>query len=308
MSLKMSVIRKNPFWKIYYSEEYKNVLLHRDNPADFPYMVDVELTNYCNLKCLFCPAAQAMTRKKGFMTEEVFKKVVDECAEHNTPVRFIRWGEPFLHPKIIKFAKYIKSKGLLLHITNNGLVITKRHMRAMIDLGLDSMIFSFQGATKEEYQRMRDNERYDDLVKNIKTLIKLRGKREKPFIAVSSTMHRDKEEDIKKFREYWEGIVDYVGIGKTKIWWMPARMVKIFPMEYRPCTEVYQKLSVDWDGKVTACCGDYDNFLTIGDIKENTLQELWGGEVHSAIRTLLDKGLHRSLTLCSKCTHSYKEF
>jgi len=301
-------MRENPFRKIYDSKEYKEVLLHRDKPAEFPYLIDIELTNYCNLKCLFCFAAQAMTREKGFIDRKIFKKVIDECAIHNTPVRFIRWGEPFLHPQIISFVRYVKSRGLLLHITNNGLAITKKQMEAMIDLGLDSIIFSFQGATKEEYQRMRDNQRYDDLVKNIETLIKLRGEKEKPFISITSTMYQDSKEDIKKFKEHWERIVDFVGIGKTRIFWTPARLTKIFPKDIRPCTEVYQKLSIDWDGKVTACCGDYDRFLTVGDINKNTLQEIWKGEELKAVRTLLDKKLHRNLTLCKTCEHAYQGF
>jgi len=315
--------RENPFRKIYDSEEFRTVLQHKDNLPNFPFLVDVELTNHCNLKCIFC-GQQAMKRPKGFMSEEILKKVVDECSKYNTPIRFIRWGEPFLHPNIIDFIKYIKSKCLILHITNNGLAIKESDMKALIELGVDSLIFSFQGATKDQYEIMRNNHRYDKLKANIFKMVELRGGREKPFIHISSTMTDETKEEIDAFVNYWENIVDSVGIGKTNLSRLSAHQIKSFEAigkleifkkqetikkYHRPCTEVYQKLSVDWDGKVSCCCGDFDNFLTVGDINQSTLFDIWNNSRQLKIfRELLDKNLHRCLTLCSTCYHTYEEF
>ena len=166
--------RKNLFRNIYDNEEFKTVLQHKGNLPNFSYLVDVELTNHCNLKCIFC-GRQAMTRDKGFMSEEILKKVVVECSKFNTPIRFIRWGEPFLHPKIIDFCKYIKSKGLIVHITNNGLSIKESDMKSLVELEADSIIFSFQGTTKEQYELMRKNHRYDELKTNVLKLVDIRG-------------------------------------------------------------------------------------------------------------------------------------
>ncbi len=315
--------RVNPFRKIYDDDKFKNILQYRDSLPEFPFLVDVELTNYCNLNCIFC-GQQAMTRHKGFMSEEIFKKVIDECVIYNTPVRFIRWGEPTMHPKLIEFSQYVKSKGLLLHITTNGLAMDEKKMTSLIELGLDSIIFSFQGATKEQYEIMRNNNRYDELKENIFKFIELRGDREKPFIHISSTMTDETKEEIDQFVNYWGNIVDSVGIGKTNLSSLSPMQIKSFEVIgklellkkhetikkcYRPCTEVYQKLSVDWDGKVSGCCGDYDNFLTVGDVSKSSLYEIWNNSRELEIfRELLDKGMHKSLTLCSTCYHTYEEF
>ena len=89
-----------------------------------------------------------MEREKGFISKGIFQKIVDECSIYNTPVRLIRWGEPFLHEKIINFCKYTKSKGVPLHITNNGLVIKESDMKALIDMEVDSLIFFISGNNK----------------------------------------------------------------------------------------------------------------------------------------------------------------
>lgn len=318
-----SIKRKNPFRKIYNNESFKNVLEHRENLVGFPFLVDVELTNKCNLKCIFC-GQQTMGREKGFMEEEVFKKIIDECVKYSTPVRLIRWGEPFLHPKIIEFCKYAKEKGLLLHITTNGLAIREEQMLEVINLGVDSIIFSFQGATKEEYQLMRNNNFYDKLKENIFKFVELRKDKIKPFIHISTTVTNESAEQIKEFKEYWEDKVDSVGVGKTNFLYLSANQIKSFELAnkleslkeketiqkvYRPCIEVYRKLSVNWDGKVSACCGDFDDFLIVGDINKSSLENIWNNSEELKIfRKLLDKNKHKCLTLCSKCYWPYEEF
>jgi MoaA/NifB/PqqE/SkfB family radical SAM enzyme len=315
--------RNNPFREIYDSEEFKTVLQRKNKLRKFPFLIDVELTNHCNLQCIFC-GQQVMTRPKGFIEEELLKKVVDECSEFKTPIRFIRWGEPFLHPKIIDFCKYIKSKGLLLHITNNGLAIKESDMKALVELKVDSVVFSFQGATKQQYELLRNNHRYDELKENIFTMVKIRGDKEKPFIHISSTMLDESQEEIDKFVQYWDRVVDSVGTGKTNLSKLSASQIKSFETigklellkkqetikkYYRPCKEVYQKLSVDWDGKVSCCCGDFDNFLTVGNLSDSFLFDIWNNSRTLKIfRELLDKNMHKSLTLCSRCYHTYDEF
>jgi len=138
------MVLSNPFQKIYQSDEFKGVLTHK--PAKFPYIVDIELTNHCNLHCVFC-GQRTMTRHKGFMSKELFEKVVNECAKHKTPIRLIRWGEPFLHPEIMKFCEYAKSKGVPVHITTNGTLIKDKIPE--ICQFVDSIIFSFQRDTNK---------------------------------------------------------------------------------------------------------------------------------------------------------------
>jgi len=315
--------RENQFRKVYDSPQFLNVLENIEKPTKFPFLVDVELTNNCNLSCIFC-GQQAMTRKKGFMSRRVFKKIVDECSNYKTPIRLIRWGEPFLHPKVFDFLKYAKDKKLLVHITTNGLLLDPQKMRKIVDLELDSLIFSFQGVTKKEYQLMRNNHFYDKLKNNILQMIRIRDRKDKPYIHISCTVTNESRKQIDKFINYWGHIVDSVGIGKTNLSRFSASQIKKFETIgklqelkkqetikkiYRPCTEIYQKLSVDFDGRVSACCADYDNYLTVGKLNKQSLKEIWQkSEKLRTFRFLLNKKCFRSLTLCSTCYHTYEEF
>ena len=315
--------RINPFREIYDNMDFKTVLQHKKQLPRFPYLVDLELTNNCNLRCIFC-GQQAMTRERGFLTEEIFHKVIDECAIHKTPVRLIRWGEPTLHPKVIDYCSYIKSKGLFLHMTTNGLLLTENKVKSLLEVGLDSIIFSFQGATKEQYEIMRQNDQYETLKANILMLVKVRGDSPKPYIHISSTVTNESQQEINDFVKYWISVVDEVGIGKTNLSHLSSHQIKSFESfgkiellkkqetikkEHIPCSEVYQKLSVDWDGKVTCCCGDFDNLLTVGNISESSLSSIWAkSKKLNIFRELLDSNSHQCLTLCHDCYPAYDEF
>jgi len=313
--------RTNIFRKIYDSEDFKNILKNKNQ--EFPFLIDIEVTNHCNLKCIFC-GQQTMKREKGFIDETIFKKVIDECEIHKTPIRLIRWGEPFLHEKIIDFCEYAKNKNIPIHITTNGLIIDEEQMKKIVELEVDSIVFSFQGATKEQYELMRNNKFHDKLKENILKLVELRGEKLKPYIHISTTITNETEEQIKSFKNNWGNIVDSVDIGKTNLSFLSANQIKSFELinkldwlkkqetikkAYRPCTEVYQKLSVNWDVKVTCCCGDFDNFLIVGDINNSTLKEIWdNSESLKAFRKLLDMKKHKSLSLCKNCYLPYDEF
>jgi len=162
-------------------------------------------------------------------------------------------------------------------------------MKELVKLGVDSLIFSFQGATKQGYEEMRNNKCYDLLKENILNMIKIRGNKDRPFIHISSTMTDESEKEIKEFVSYWGNIVDSVGVGKTNMSRLTPSQIKslenlgkiqalrereTIKKCYKPCTEVYQKLSVDWDGKVSCCCADYDSLLCVGDITKTTLHNI----------------------------------
>ena len=311
-------MRTNTFREIYDSEEYNSY-----NARWFPDIIDIELTNNCNLNCSMC-ARQCMTRDKGFMDEKLFMSIIDETALELTPIRLIGWGEPFLHPKIIDFCRYVKivkritdidkltEKGTPLHITTNGQLITEKQMKELVNLELDSIVFSMQGATKEGYEKMRVGSSYDKLEENIKKLIKIRGDREKPFIHISSTMTSETPEEVESFRNYWKGIVDSVGIGITQ----PSSAGSAGYTNYRPCTEVFHKILIKWDGRVSPCCNDCNNDLVIGNLWEKNLKQMsnrivdiWkNNKVLEATRELLTNNKHRNLSLCKNCLGAYNDF
>src|SRR3954465_12332725 len=109
----------------------------RDRSPVLPEIVQIESTNLCNAKCVFCPRDE-MHRKQGVMSFERFCKIVDECAELGiTHVRVHNYGEPFMDRLLVAKVRYAKSKGIKeVGMISNGSLITENVARAMVDAGL----------------------------------------------------------------------------------------------------------------------------------------------------------------------------
>src|SRR4029077_3643696 len=109
----------------------------RDRSPVLPEIVQIESTNICNAKCVFCPRDE-MHRRQGVMSLELFRKIVDECAELGiTHVRVHNYGEPFLDRHLTAKVRYAKEKGIKeVGMISNGSLITEKIARGVIEAGL----------------------------------------------------------------------------------------------------------------------------------------------------------------------------
>ena len=180
------------------------------------------------------------------------------------------------------------------------------------------MKFSFQGVDKISYEEMRYGSSWDTLMENIRLTNELRGDREKPYIQISTTTTMETKEQIDQFASLVEPLCDYYNVGRTKLSHLNVDGMKIsderkqvfrrlqeqenmIKQRLDGCPEVFDKLSVDWDGKVTACCGDYDRELIIGDFSKDSLQEIFQGAKIREIREKLSRNDYGKLPLCKDC-------
>lgn len=67
----------------------------------------------------------------------------------------------------------------------------------------------------------------------------------------------------------------------------------------RPGT--FDKLSINWDDEVTACCMDSDNMMVVGDAKTEPLIDIWNSPKLNVYRRLLADMRHDDLPLCANC-------
>lgn len=106
-----------------------------------------------------------MQRTRGYMSEEVADALIENIKKYNIPgVRFIRWGEPTLHPSYIEIMKRVKNAGAMVHINTNGSLLDDEQISQLIDMQLDSIKFSFQGADEGTYNEMRKGGDYKRLL------------------------------------------------------------------------------------------------------------------------------------------------
>lgn len=80
----------------------------------------LEITNVCNLNCLFCPKTE---RKKRKLTMEEFCTLTDRLVGEVRFLYFHLMGEPFLHPLLPQFIQIAREKGFIPVLTTNGTLV-----------------------------------------------------------------------------------------------------------------------------------------------------------------------------------------
>ena len=266
-----------------------------------------------------CPTGNlSQKRSTGFMEDSVYYKILDEIKGHKTPIRFIRWGEPTSHPKLLEFTRAAKELGVMCHLNTNGSFLDRQKIDELIGVPLDSIKFSFQGVDQKSYLEMRNIDFFDELLSTIKLFYKKRGRRKFPFIHISTTITYETLEQVEKFREesskfsdlvtigrtVLSGIInmDEVRLGKEKKEVLKSLIFKESMVRKHPeCPEVFDKMSINWDGTVTACCGDYDNKMLLGNIHDSSIKKIWRSKKLNAYRTILAEMRHDELDLCKDC-------
>ena len=323
----------NPFVELYRScnngtneEKYE---LIKSGELTLPRYIDVELTNACNFHCCFCPTGtNSMMRTKGFMPDDVVESLAASIEKYKIPgIRVIGWGEPTLHPKWLQILKRIKNiklgenshgGGVLIHLGTNGSLLTDENMREIVSMGIDSLKFSFQGADADSYNEMRDGGDYDTLMAKLKRMYEIRGESVRPYIQVSTTLTVEKAEQVESFRREVEQYCDYCNIGHTMLNHLSVEQMKIADDKKKKiksmqeqesvkhvfrkvCTDAFDKFDVHWNGDMSLCCSDYDNFLVVGNIMDMDVKQIFNGKIADLYRNMIVKGEYGRIKCCSTC-------
>jgi len=67
------------------------------------------------------------------------------------------------------------------------------------------------------------------------------------------------------------------------------------------CNEAFDKLSINWNGDVTLCCSDYDNFMIVGNIMDMDLKQIFNSRIADMYREMILKKQYGKIKCCSMC-------
>ena len=255
----------------------------RDRAPRLPDIVQIESTNLCNAKCVFCPRDE-MHRQQGVMDMELYRKVVDECAALGiTHVRMHNYGEPFLDRRLVEKVRYAKTRGIAeVGMISNGSLITADVAQGLIDAGLDAINISVDASGKETFEQTRVNLDYDTVIDNIRTLVRLRREagRTRPKLILSFVRQQDSA-DEQAFIETWRDIADKIHVTDLHNW---AGTLHTRSDVAYPCYRLWLTFTVLWDGRVSLCCADFDGRHVLGDLRTSTIREIWNAPAYRAVR------------------------
>lgn len=270
--------------------------------GEFPLFIDIEATSACNLRCPFCATTfRGKVIKKGFVTFDAVKRIIDEGVSNNLyGVKFNIRGEPLLHPEIHEFVKYAKQRGLIdVYFNSNAMLLTDDIARKLIDAGLDRLSISFEGITKDVYEKYRVGAKYETVLSNIEKIQLLKKKLgvEHPKIRIQTVMLPEIENTFEEYKRFWSKVADEVGFLDYKEMKVKKKGVK-YPWA---CPQIWQRMAVWWDGTILPCNHDDDGVLAFGNIHEVSIKDLWRSLFLNDIRDKHRNGMAHTVPACDGC-------
>lgn len=314
--------RVNRLKEIYKTIDSGTAEYKMQNLPKFPKIIEFEVTNHCNFQCLMCKTGVGTSaRERGYMSDEVFDRVIEEIKDYPIALKFVGLGEPLLHPRCIDYIKKAKANGIIVHLTTNASLLDESMMRELVEAKLDSIKFSFQGVDREGYLVLRQKDNYEELLKKIESLYTIRGDKEFPYITIGTSVTDEEKEKVEDFRIRCSKISDKVEIGITTLEFIDLDKIKSedtrnnlrklqenqnrIKQRYVCCPQIFDTIAVRWNGDVTACCADSDGIMTLGNVLQNSILECWNSPLENKYREILSNCEYDKLELCRDCYDVY---
>ena len=263
----------------------------------------IEITNICNLKCTFCPETN---RKKQSISIENFEEIIRKIHKHTKLVCLHVKGEPLLHNNLADILKILEKYELKANITTNGTLIKEKLEIIKKSEAVRQINFSIHSITQNEKlntQYIQDIFESAEQLENIIISYRLWNlktikendinnniiKTIEDYYSIANLKQQLTENDFLKLKEN-------VFINQDiEFTWPDINKKEI--IERGRCLGLKEQIAILVDGTVVPCCLDNNGDIPLGNILEETLEDILNNSKSVGIK----KGFENNIIICKLC-------
>ena len=304
-----------------------------------PSEINIAITNECNLKCIMCllhAKELQKTHKTSFFKQKQIldEKKVYEILEYAGNkgvfnVSFTAAGEVLLDDRIFSFVAFAKNLKIpLISLVTNGTLLEQKGI-ALLKAGLNRMTISIDGATPETYKKIRgtDLEKVERGVRKCVEYARILNNQgadiefEVACVLVFDEMSTQEQKEL--YLNKWSdcrdiitniyftnmAIFDSEGVDTNK-----KQSAIAYNQSYTEiCSLPWLGMQMDCYGDAYVCCimqdsAFYNNKIAIGNVIENTPQEVWNSAKAKVLRKESSENSFSTFKLCANCGEKYRTF
>lgn len=279
--------------------------------AAFPRAVEIQTISACNAKCVICPHPQVSRElPSGMMSLKLFSRIIDQI-EPSWNCRVIPYlnSEPLLDPLILERLRYVNARidGSEVELSTNVSALTPRKQEEMEGIGLRELRLSVFGFTDRTHKLIMPGLRWASVKKNLDHLVVNQAFR-RTVSEISLVMIEHPiitPEDVKLARRFCEehslsfnlwGFLDRAG--NVERYSNEVHHPVIVGCEQnRPL----ERMHITFTGDVILCCQDWRWRNVIGNVKHQTLLDIWHSDTYQHYRESIYAGKDKQPEICTRC-------
>jgi len=281
-----------------------------------PQSVIIETVFGCNASCTMCPIDLPTDRTKGIISSTLFEKIIDDLEPYKESIRQLDLfgvGEPLLDPNYPAKIAYAKNKGFTnVGFATNADLLTSEKAMAVLEAGIDTIMLSIDGMSKETHESIRKKTDFDNVVKNTRNAIRLRDQNGHSTKFVLRFIRQDNNiHEWDDYCTYWKAIIDEAKgdliVGYDLHSWggeieTPQDDTPAVPADL-PCHHLFDRMTILKDGRVSICCADMHLAEHIvGDCTNTSPIEVFNSKAMNGYRDLHCSGNRFQMKICKACT------
>lgn len=285
------------------------------NIPNFPQRILLELTTNCNSHCTMCPR-NVMTRVEQNLETETAKRLITEFAQFGLNGLWLyNIGESLMHPDFFEILDHVRKYDNLgtIWCSTNGKLIDEKMRRKILENPVDIQNYSLNAYSKELFDTIAPNLVFKDIQNNFIELAKLKKemKIKKPILRAQMFENQNYKNEVENFIEKFQDLADIISINKLELFSQNIDHLSggkdvVLNEKIEKCNRLLgQIFYIFSDGTVSCCATDFDCKFNIGNVYEQTIQEIFCGEKYQNLITKHNNGTLHEIELCSKCRDYY---
>jgi len=286
----------------------------------FPTVIQIQTINRCNAACSFCPYPYTIhLQEKQIMDDELYSKIVNECVAEPDLQDFVPMSknEPLLDTKMETRVAEFKAKAQphqMVELVTNGSPLTPARARRLMEAGVDLITVSVNAANEETYNKVMIGLSWKQVMNNIEALSKIELSKVNVYLRFVN--EQDNRKDLQGFRERWGHFNLFsfnINNRAGTVRGYEARVIhyndfieRIKRMAgshiYPVCPYVFSMAHVLENGDVPMCSNDWANREVLGNVRTQTIREIYNSPRMNEIRALMIQGRFEEIEACRQCS------
>jgi MoaA/NifB/PqqE/SkfB family radical SAM enzyme len=294
-------------------------LLGRERVASRPYLLKIEPSDICNMRCPYCHDGRAAPgpgqRPSGRMSLAQFARILEQAGPWLFKINLYGFGEPFLFPETMEMIRAATDRDIGVGVSSNMQLNDPGLADRIVASGLETLIVSIHGASQASCARFMGGGSLELALGNVRAVLEARkraGSR-RPYVdwqyCVTGFNAPEMDEARRLAREMGVDQIRFIrpflpdGADPDWTWAQAPRIDE--RTERMGCAWLWRAAYINWDGGVLPCCRDVRRMGNdFGNILETGLDALWNNERFRAARRLAAKGTgggDQAGVMCARC-------